>query len=474
MPRFYQTAGAKGRAMEMPPVPEKLKPLHSAINAALTSGAARSFALAAGAVVVLAAALNAAVILKASYTEIDWVAYMQEVEQYLQGERDYSKMNPCEPWHPLVYPAGFVYSFAALHELTGWKSASADPCTQRDRSDPAAMRMAQWIFAAMHVTTLGLVAAVYAKASRSSPRARDWRAPNLPAACLLLLLCSKRVLSIFVLRMFNDCAAMCLFFAAVLLLVQRRWKISCACYSLAVSIKMNILLTAPALLLILVLEHGALGAVAHIAICAAVQLGLAWPFLSTHPEQYLRGAFDVSRQFTHKWSVNFKWLPPELFSSNRFAIFCLIMHLCVLWQFVNRCWCGKHGGLLATLRKVGWRGHRGSVSEYDMCLWLFTANLAGMVFARSLHFQFYVWYFFTLPFLLWSCGDALPLATKLLIFGAIEACWNPWDKVEGTSTKHSSLLLCGMHFMLLLGVYHAPQSKLRFADSAVEDKAKKA
>ena len=66
--------------MEMPPVPEKLKPLHSAINAALTSGAARSFALAAGAVVVLAAALNAAVILKASYTEIDWVAYVQEVE----------------------------------------------------------------------------------------------------------------------------------------------------------------------------------------------------------------------------------------------------------------------------------------------------------------------------------------------------------------------------------------------------------
>jgi alpha-1,3-mannosyltransferase len=33
---------------------------------------------------------------------------------------------------------------------------------------------------------------------------------------------------------------------------------------------------------------------------------------------------------------------------------------------------------------------------------LFECNFIGIAFARSLHFQFFTWYFYTLPFLLWS------------------------------------------------------------------------
>jgi alpha-1,3-mannosyltransferase len=49
-------------------------------------------------------------------TEIDWRAYMQEVEGYLGGERNY--YNLMGDTGPLVYPAGFVYVFAALRSLT--------------------------------------------------------------------------------------------------------------------------------------------------------------------------------------------------------------------------------------------------------------------------------------------------------------------------------------------------------------------
>lgn len=49
-------------------------------------------------------------------TEIDWVAYMQEVAGPLGGEFDYTKLRG--DTGPLVYPAGFVYIFAALHWIT--------------------------------------------------------------------------------------------------------------------------------------------------------------------------------------------------------------------------------------------------------------------------------------------------------------------------------------------------------------------
>ena len=38
-------------------------------------------------------ALGLLIIQKVAYTEIDWVAYMQEVEGYLDGERDYVKLR---------------------------------------------------------------------------------------------------------------------------------------------------------------------------------------------------------------------------------------------------------------------------------------------------------------------------------------------------------------------------------------------
>lgn len=69
---------------------------------------------------------------------------------------------------------------------------------------------------------------------------------------------------------------------------------------------------------------------------------------------------------------------------------------------------------------------------------LFTSNFVGVCFSRSLHYQFYVWYFHTLPLLLYS--TRLHAALRVAVLLAIEYCWNVYP-----STPASSLLLHACH-----------------------------
>ncbi|KAM3570433.1 hypothetical protein VYU27_007494, partial [Nannochloropsis oceanica] len=63
------------------------------------------------------AALSVVIVLKAGYTEIDWVAYMQEVASFLEdGETNYLNMRG--DTGPLVYPGGFVWIFSFLYKIT--------------------------------------------------------------------------------------------------------------------------------------------------------------------------------------------------------------------------------------------------------------------------------------------------------------------------------------------------------------------
>lgn len=142
------------------------------------------------------------------------------------------------------------------------------------------------MFMWLYLYTLGVVLAIYHKTSSVAPLAMG------------LLVLSKRIHSIFVLRLFNDCVAMALVYTSILLFLNHRWKVGCILYSLAVSVKMNILLFSPGLLLLLIQGHSSLFDVfICLSICASIQLALAWPFLLHAPVSYLRGAFDLGRVF---------------------------------------------------------------------------------------------------------------------------------------------------------------------------------
>ena len=79
-------------------------------------------------------------------------------------------------------------------------------------------------------------------------------------------------------------------------------------------------------------------------------------------------------------------------------------------------------------------------------------NFIGVMFARSLHYQFYVWYYHTLHYLAWS--TPFPVKFRLLLLGVLEMCWNTFP-----STALSSLALHLCHIVLLGGlVSHVSKS----------------
>src|ERR1700753_2617439 len=67
--------------------------------------------------------------------------------------------------------------------------------------------------------------------------------------------------------------------------------------SLALSIKMSILLYLPIVAIILLKRKGLTKAVAYLCVVLGLQFCLAAEFLNVFPLQYLKGSFDFSRQF---------------------------------------------------------------------------------------------------------------------------------------------------------------------------------
>lgn len=178
----------------------------------------------------------------ASYTEIDWSTYMQQVKVFLSGERDYAKIEG--DTGPVVYPANFLYIFSVLYEIT-------DSGTN--------IGLAQSIFCVLHAVNVVIVARTYLEDV------------TLPIPVLVLLLCSRRIASIYALRLFNDGIEAILANAAVLLFVRRKFTFSCVLLSLAVGVKMNGLLYAPALGIVMLQSLGLAKTLMNVLLCIGIQ-----------------------------------------------------------------------------------------------------------------------------------------------------------------------------------------------------------
>lgn len=372
------------------------------------------------------AALVALIIAFVPYTKIDWDAYMSQVDAFLEGERDYTKIEG--DTGPLVYPAGFLYVYSFIKFLTAGHVFPA-----------------QILFGVLYIVNLSLVLLLYVKTQ------------VLPWWALALLCLSKRVHSIFVLRLFNDCIAMTLLHAAMVLITYHKWYLGLIIFSGAVSIKMNVLLFAPSLFLLMLKAMSVKGVFFALLGAAVVQVLLGIPFLLSHPVEYISRAFNLGRVFIHFWSVNFKFVPEKYFVSKELAVALLVLHLTTLMVFAHYKWLKHEGGLFRFLLSrfkgatsiqqfISCKPRLSTLSMEHIVTVMFVGNFIGIVYARSLHYQFYSWYFYSLPYLLWKTYFPTPL--RIILFIGVELCWNIYP-----STAYSSLLLLFLHIAILFGLW---------------------
>ncbi|KGK40203.1 hypothetical protein JL09_g624 [Pichia kudriavzevii] len=130
-------------------------------------------------ILVFEAILLEVIIRRVPYTEIDYSTYMQQVTQIEQGELDYDLIGG--DTGPIVYPGGYVFIYSWMKVLTGgmeelWKG--------------------QELFRVLYLLTMGLTLAVYLNIQEPY---------RVPPYVMYLLAISKRLHSIYVLRLFNDC-----------------------------------------------------------------------------------------------------------------------------------------------------------------------------------------------------------------------------------------------------------------------------
>ncbi|CDW78102.1 dolichyl-p-man:man c-pp-dolichyl mannosyltransferase [Stylonychia lemnae] len=251
----------------------------------------------------LDAIIGLAVLFFVPYTEIDWVAYMQQVETFLDGERTYTNLVVIKHLNlaylqgqtgPCVYPAGHIYIFSLLYALTdNGKNVFVIPYIHL-----MIIQRAQLLFYCLYLFQLYALISIYKLAFK------DRELTYKEIITILFLVLSRRIHSIFILRCFNDCISMTFMYLAVYYLQRSQTVPSILFFSLGLSVKMNVLLFLPALLMNLNFHFGLLNTFKNLLYVILFQIFIGYPFIAHNASAYFGRAFEFSRVFTFKWSVN--------------------------------------------------------------------------------------------------------------------------------------------------------------------------
>ena len=324
------------------------------------------------------------------------------------------------------------------------------------------IRLAQYIFIALYLVTLAVVMQCYRQA-------------KAPPYVFPMLILSKRLHSIFLLRLFNDGFAVLFLFVAILCYQRRQWTAGSIAYSFGLGVKMSLLLALPAVGIVLWQGMGRDRALRQAVLMGQLQVGscystsLIWsmygtdyihqvligfPFLAVHPRSYVSRAFEFSRQFLFKWTVNWRFVGEDIFLSRPFSIALLIAHGAILAGFATTRWLAPSNvtvpqavqQLLHPPPADAQARTAKRVTPKFIMTAILSAMAIGCLCARSLHYQFYAYIAWSTPFLLWKSG--LPPVAVYILWAEQEWAWNVYP-----STTFSSLIVVGSLGFTVVGAW---------------------
>lgn len=298
------------------------------------------------------------------------------------------------------------------------------------------------------------------------------------------------------LRCFNDCFAVLGLFAAIYCYQRKYWHWGSFFYTTGLNVKMSLLLPLPAMGIMFLQALGSGEALTQAMIIVQVsvrepniqsplrmqneeikrmaesmlihlQVAYGYPFRKRAPSYFAR-AFELTRQFLYKWTVNWRFVPESTFLSKPFALGLLAAHAALLLWFARTRWIKPaRRQPRAFLRMI-----RDEPRDQDQIArritpdFIMTAMLSavaiGMLCARSLHYQFYAYLAWTTPFLLWKAG--FHPVVQYALWAAQEWAWNVYP-----STPLSSATVVGVLATTVVGVWYGTRGE--FDDVETNGKA---
>lgn len=147
---------------------------------------------------------------------------------------------------------------------------------------------------------------------------------------------------------------------------------------------------------------------------------------------YINRAFELTRQFMFKWTVNWRFVGEETFLSKEFSLGLLALHVSLLGLF-STIWVKPSGmDIFSFARDLlrGWRPRIALSKTFTMNMML-TSLAIGMLCARSLHYQFFAYLAWASPFLLWQ-ANFHPVLIYIL-WAVQEWAWNVYPSTNASS-----------------------------------------